>query len=1066
MATTVAQLAKLGAEVAFVLEWEGTSTLWTSTTDTAGISTAWGGTHTVRRGLKVTGSLTRRLDLLGFTIDAPAIGFEIADGRTGALATLLADADETALSTYVTIDVDRNDTTINVKSTAGFPSSGTIYIGHERITYTNTTATSFTGCTRGTFPWGGKASWGHTHRAAPADGSGVGVEVSNKPRVWANRGAMLYIVAKDTTGAWCVKADAVTHMAGILREPPEYDGERVWTGEILDVAELMEAALLRDQWTATIEGFDLVEDETVFAGEVDAGTTVGAATITVPAGHYSLESLLEFLNEEFTAAKVATDLTYDWSLSLVYLGSVPRIHLQVFVGATSDSHTFSFSASGVVGAVLGFPAALDSVLWVPGITPEVFEVNGSGTPIKTLWYPPATSLTVVEAHGTFNAQPADELPAWIPSAQGYVQFGDSPILWLASLSGDTLTRSALWTFAGEPFSGAIPLEQVVYVGEDKEITLRQVWIAAVRVSKVVLRMLLSTGTSGYNDATYDVWPEQMGLAVPSTLVDIPSILALDSYLGPAAMQNVVVTEPMSSGEAIEKLQASLGFHLVWRNGKLAATAPGTVIGVEPEWELTLANLGTDRRMKTKNGRGDLRNKAVLHCNRDPISGDFNVMEVFDNLPSQSEHGPPQVIEFEAPWLFDPGDGSKLVAWRENVAAVIMAYFGRAFRRYSRSGNRTLIGISVADVVTLTHQDAPDQATGTYALDEVPGQIIVVTFNHETFEYDELTTAVRRARTMPWAPCGMLDYDRGDFGNIDEFIYLREHEFSRTTEDVDASRFLVGDFLKLVAVDDGTTIDDLQVVAITGSEVELDQDISGVFDDTKRWYVQLENYGDNTTTREDTGTDPVAFIGDDADDLIEDDVPSMLWGVSFPDGDTATPDGDGMWRRLPSFADDDGEPNSSWIWRDMGQGVNNLYRHVTNQHPIDDPLRADLTIAVTTYGLIRFWRVVCPPGVTTLLLRIYVRTAGSGSPAAKFRATASPTPPGGATAAPTYGTDKNQVETADVSGTSLAAVDIELPLFPNAEGVCYVTLEAKGINTNDQAICRGISGSFEARDVTV
>jgi hypothetical protein len=52
-------------------------------------------------------------------------------------------------------------TTISVASTAGFPSSGTIIIDAEVITYSGTTSTSFTGCTRGTN--GSTAVW-HGYR--------------------------------------------------------------------------------------------------------------------------------------------------------------------------------------------------------------------------------------------------------------------------------------------------------------------------------------------------------------------------------------------------------------------------------------------------------------------------------------------------------------------------------------------------------------------------------------------------------------------------------------------------------------------------------------------------------------------------------------------------------------------------------------------------------------------------------------------------------------------------------------------------------------------------------------
>ena len=53
--------------------------------------------------------------------------------------------DTTTTSTTHTDSV----TTITVASTTGFDSAGTIIIGNETITYTGTTSTTFTGCTRG-----------------------------------------------------------------------------------------------------------------------------------------------------------------------------------------------------------------------------------------------------------------------------------------------------------------------------------------------------------------------------------------------------------------------------------------------------------------------------------------------------------------------------------------------------------------------------------------------------------------------------------------------------------------------------------------------------------------------------------------------------------------------------------------------------------------------------------------------------------------------------------------------------------------------------------------------------
>ena len=54
----------------------------------------------------------------------------------------------TGHGTTLTSNMGTSDVTANVVSTAGFPSSGTIVIGFEQITYTGTTSTTFTGLGR------------------------------------------------------------------------------------------------------------------------------------------------------------------------------------------------------------------------------------------------------------------------------------------------------------------------------------------------------------------------------------------------------------------------------------------------------------------------------------------------------------------------------------------------------------------------------------------------------------------------------------------------------------------------------------------------------------------------------------------------------------------------------------------------------------------------------------------------------------------------------------------------------------------------------------------------------
>src|SRR5262249_7505623 len=54
-------------------------------------------------------------------------------------------------TTTLSAGMAAGDNTATVVSTAGYPSSGVVVIGNEDIQYTGTTATTFTGLTRGAF---------------------------------------------------------------------------------------------------------------------------------------------------------------------------------------------------------------------------------------------------------------------------------------------------------------------------------------------------------------------------------------------------------------------------------------------------------------------------------------------------------------------------------------------------------------------------------------------------------------------------------------------------------------------------------------------------------------------------------------------------------------------------------------------------------------------------------------------------------------------------------------------------------------------------------------------------
>ena len=87
-------------------------------------------------------------------------------------------------STYLTSSVTSSaTTTFNVDSTSAFSSTGTVYVGHELISYTSKTSTTFAGITRGL------CGLKHYH---PSDVSSGYRQVTDKPIYWVGRFVTLY----------------------------------------------------------------------------------------------------------------------------------------------------------------------------------------------------------------------------------------------------------------------------------------------------------------------------------------------------------------------------------------------------------------------------------------------------------------------------------------------------------------------------------------------------------------------------------------------------------------------------------------------------------------------------------------------------------------------------------------------------------------------------------------------------------------------------------------------------------------------------------------------------------
>lgn len=168
-----------------------------------------------------SGIITGKLETRGFTA-------RIADVNGEATAAFSTDA---TLSTFATTDVSSSATTLDVVSTAGWPTNGELHIGTECISYVGTTATQFQSLSRGfwqTIP--------QAHFSALTTEASRRTEVTNAPVTLEGRRVYLYAYGEG--------------------DDPQGNGTQVFIGVVARDARLEGPA----EWALTIDGISRLLD--------------------------------------------------------------------------------------------------------------------------------------------------------------------------------------------------------------------------------------------------------------------------------------------------------------------------------------------------------------------------------------------------------------------------------------------------------------------------------------------------------------------------------------------------------------------------------------------------------------------------------------------------------------------------------------------------------------------------------------------------------------------------------------------------------------------------------------
>jgi hypothetical protein len=352
-------------------------------------------------------------------------------------------------------------------------------------------------------------------------------------------------------------------------------------------------------------------------------------------------------------------------------------------------------------------------------------------------------------------------------------------------------------------------------GDVKNITIRQACIPFYGDEttitprgpfEMLLYMLLSTGSPGYNHATYDVLPLTLSLAVQASLVDIQSFLDADA----AIMTNELahrrlwpIPEDTNWTELVRAECQLFGYVLrqdpkTGQIGLVNVLTPDTdgydvtiddSRGVNPvhypDLVMEMGTVVNQYRIKTKH----------------PISDDYAQTEfVFTDTLSRDGYELAKEIEIKHDGLYLREAGS-------SIQALLAANFiGRPLRFISPTVtcplDRTLMRrIAVGDIVRYVNPRMMDLlGTGDRGLD------CLATVLNAGWDYGMwrgkavlLLHAQYQNYGIPWAPSALVDIDaaNGGWDATNKRLTLEALHYGESGEPDDGSAFAAGDELLII-----------------------------------------------------------------------------------------------------------------------------------------------------------------------------------------------------------------------------------------------------------------------------
>jgi hypothetical protein len=1106
------------ASIQWVAAIEGFDRLITDGSTSAAV-TAWSGTEwsAAIGGLQVSGVMRQTMRPWSAEVDVGHITLVVQPDESDTLGLLLF-ASNAGEETTLTAALDCNDTTVTVKSTSAFPSSGSIHIGTEHITYTGKTATTFTTCTRGRYsPFKANTEsaqrFGRAHPlAAVGDGYVVQPRVTTQQRTWVGRWVGLWVHARNGSTLDTVANARLVFAGRIVGFRDETNGLSYIELESAS-ALFKDCVLFRDQWVARVaEGILLHEGERFQADDYNGSALTANALIVVAsgasganqmnAGRYTLETLANALNRWFASEKTAARLNFGWTWTpLLSDEGVLRSEFR-WTSTSANVNLANFRGPRDVIEFMGFTGdGFHRRITFNGTTQTY--MRSQGTPCKTYMRTGGSNLIEIEdVRGTWwNNQPyipadlgATNLPA---GSYALLQIGEESglILCKEETPGSTISMVAnrhvslldlvsnganLWQL-GHDFSRF----RRITADSESEFEIKQVAVIAGDFADLITQFLASTGTSGYNHADYDVFPDQFGAAIPWQILGDGWVNSANHIAEAGASVQVTLEKPTKLTEVIGADLVARLAAVTWHAQTLQIalwSAPASAVAEHVLSESNKAipiDASEDQRTVAIESDDYIVNAIKLEYNRDRDGGSYRSTLNIINKTSQYELGLHRPVTISLRNLY--GGQASANATVEKLAdhlSGVVPVFSKPMRIIRRTIAPELYeAMALGDVCVISDDFVRDPVDGTRGIANRACLVLSKEIDFGGYEID--SGRVRpplgqvdlllwpRDSVVAYSPCAQVDRSAsgGGYNAGSKTLTFYESEHSFVSQDPDVSNFAAGDKVRIIEIDPDDpaapqTWTDTIVSVNSGANTCVLTTGLGGFNSSLHYRMISDNYSNAVLAQK-----AQVYQADDADNLVVDDIPAYEYGTN-PTVSTSSFAEAGVPKvsLYATAAYGDGVPLDVGYERDAARLVNNLVSYRTAPMM---PCLIEESIAIA--GHVRVILAIEPlfigagslgSGSRSLIVRLWCRcTSGTNK---NGYVTLSKLPPHGYdweydTTLRTYQWNRpyqtEQVVAASTTWGASSQVVLDAGIADNPAGECYITIEGEpGFEYRGLAMC--------------